>query len=50
VKSNESERESRGNGFFSYRARFSSDVSLGELADIWKFPHVVMWDSSMRNR
>ena len=28
--------KARGNGFFSFRARFSSDVSLGELANIWK--------------
>lgn len=28
--------KARGNSFFSFRARFSSDVSSGELADIWK--------------
>lgn len=28
--------KARGNYFFSYRASFSSDVSLGELANIWK--------------
>lgn len=27
----------RGNSFFSDRARFSSDVGFGELADIWKW-------------
>lgn len=32
---NQKEKAS-GKSFFSYRARFSSDVSFGELANIWK--------------